>query len=260
MPKKLSKQNYDGASKNNYHWEFIDDDYSDPSELLKLPQYTFEESEDTPDLKSILSKPEKPSEKKHVSFKPGELDEDTLQTCHEKVTLYSEVLQVYQSVFAQELETNPTPSKENIQVTTQILSTWSTRAENVSTSIFDFTQEEGENKISPTAEEILEASGKEKVPLNRKYKWQTRLRADGLRLNSIEKEMLELKTTMEKERKILKRSSLLSYDDKSDLSQSSLNNKDRYNYLMLCKEDFTSDMRQQKLIKKLHMYKYPKYY
>ncbi|MDK2802117.1 MAG: hypothetical protein KFW09_01930 [Oscillospiraceae bacterium] len=247
-------------SDDNHNWKFIDDDYSNPSDLLKLPQYTFEEGEKTQNLKSILSKSKKTSEKKHVSFKPGESSASFLENCDEIVGLYSDTLQVYKSIFEKELESNPKPSKEAIQETQQLLSLWSTRAENVYTKKHDFPQEDGENIISPTAEEVLEASGKEKLPLNRKIKWKTRLRADGLRLNSIAKEIPELETRMEKEKEILKRSSLLLPDEKSDLLKSSVETKDRYEYLVSCKEEFTRDMQQQKLIRKLHMYKYPEYY
>ncbi len=294
MPKKLSKQNHidpstnanknndsniseltyqqqsaimAGITQDNYDWEFIDDDYTDPSELLKLPQYTFNKIDNPSSLKGILRNPKKLYKEKSVSFKKGDIDKINLEECHTQMDIHLQELVKFKSIFKTSSNNNPNSIeqeetkkkyKKDVKKTYKDIYKWSTRAENVSTQTWSFPQEDINERIR-TQEEKVKYSKKERQVLERKVGIETKLRVSGLQLEKVKQQIEDMKHEIESVELKIAKEKIFS-PKKKLLLTIKVKNKKTLDILMLMQENISTNIDILKNSRQTHMHKNPSYY
>ncbi|MDK2802115.1 MAG: hypothetical protein KFW09_01920 [Oscillospiraceae bacterium] len=243
--------------------EFIDDDYSDPSDLLKLPQYTFEKIDNDPHVKGILRHPKELYKEKSLSFKKGNIDKSNLKQCHQKINEKTEKLVKFKSVFNRNIENKADSNEKDILLKKyrkdiaqhqKEIHTWSTRAENVYTARWSFKQKYKNERIRSIEEKTRLPKDQIKVQ-KYKIKCETSIRNLGLHIKQLEHKILNLENLLEGKRRLYS-------INKIDLSLSSSYKKNlkKLEKTKLLKSSCSENFNDLKIKQKKHMMKYPIYY
>lgn len=177
-------------------WQFVDDDYSDPSDLLKLPQYTFEKIDNHPPIKGILRNPKELYKEKSVSFKEGCIPEQKLIKCRKKVTIKTEKLHKFKSVFEKNGIAFDKDYRKTLKNYYKPIYTWSTRLENVYTTGWSFPQQDPRERRRTLEQRPFIPLSQKKVQ-NYKIKCETSIRSLGIQINELEKKEIYLETLLE---------------------------------------------------------------